>query len=254
MVSDQCNFSGPNTIYFYPDCRTAIVGNFGLNGILESGHMTEIVGVDQDAAQNPEPYFLAPDVEVNHVNYTNPCHWAMTSIFIYTQEGPTFQRDISTKDCICKQPMLPDPYEQLFVYVDSSRIPEAGQGLFAKIDIEADTVVSFYNGTRFASNDPDARLDSSYKINFDDQTDLDIPENMANLDQYCASLGHKVCHSFTPNCEFDNFDHPRFGPIKCIVSQRPIAKGEEITVHYEYILAVAPSWYATFSPPLTQPL
>lgn len=140
--------------------------------------------------------------------------------------------------------MLPDPYEQLFVYVHSSRIPEAGQGLFAKIDIEADTVVSFYNGTRFAASDPDARLDSRYKINFDDQTDLDIPDNMIEIEQYCASLGHKVCHSFIPNCEFDNFDHPRFGPIKCIVSLRPIAKDEELTVHYEYDLAVAPPWYA----------
>ena len=65
MVSDQCNFSGKNTVFFYPDCRTAIVGSFGLNGTLESGHVTEIIGVDSDLAQNPEPVFLAPDTDVS---------------------------------------------------------------------------------------------------------------------------------------------------------------------------------------------
>ena len=52
---------------------------------------------------------------------------------------------MSTKECISKQPLLADPYEDLFVYVDQSLIPDAGQGLFAKVDIEAATVISFYN-------------------------------------------------------------------------------------------------------------
>lgn len=64
MVSDQCDFSGNNTVYFYPDCRTALVGTFGVNGQLKTGHVTEIVGVDRDAAHNPEPVFLAPDTDV----------------------------------------------------------------------------------------------------------------------------------------------------------------------------------------------
>ena len=65
MVSDQCNFSGENTVFFYPDCRTAIVGTFGPGGQLKSGHVTEIVGVLRDAAQNPEPVYLAPDTDVS---------------------------------------------------------------------------------------------------------------------------------------------------------------------------------------------
>ena len=64
MVSDQIDFSGNNTVYFYPDCRTALVGTFGVNGQLKTGHVTEIVGVDRDAAHNPEPVFLAPDTDV----------------------------------------------------------------------------------------------------------------------------------------------------------------------------------------------
>ena len=65
MVSDQCDFSGENTVFFYPDCRTAIVGTFGPGGQLKSGHVTEIVGVLRDAAQNPEPMYLAPDTDVS---------------------------------------------------------------------------------------------------------------------------------------------------------------------------------------------
>eukprot|EP00093_Oithona_nana_P000825 00825.XXX_3564_2293_1 [CDS] Oithona nana genome sequencing. len=221
MASDQCDFSGDNTIYFYPDCRTAIIGTFGPNGQLKKGHVTEIIGVDQDPAKNPEPVFLAPD----------------------TQEGPEYVYDVSSNVCISKQPTLPDPYEELFVYVDSSLIPYAGEGLFAKLDIEASTVIAFYNGTRFKIDDPKNRLDSCFKINFNEEYDLDIPDDMTSTSNYKASLGHKVCHSFTPNCEFDNFEHPRFGDIKCIVTLRPIEQGEEITVNYQYDLAVAPPWY-----------
>ena len=149
---------------------------------------------------------------------------------------------MSTKECISKQPLLADPYEDLFVYVDQSLIPDAGQGLFAKVDIEAATVISFYNGTRFQVNDKSANENSNYKITFDANYDLDIPDEMISLENYRATLGHKVCHSFVPSCEFDNFQHPRFGPIKCIATIRPIAKGEELSVHYEYELSVAPSW------------
>ena len=31
---------------------------------------------------------------------------------------------------------------------------------------------------------------------------MDIPEDMRDTSQYRASLGHKVQHSFQPNCEF----------------------------------------------------
>ena len=182
--------------------------------------VTEIIGVDQDAAQNPEPVFLAPD----------------------TQEGPEYAYDISSNVCISTQPLLPDPYEELFVYVDTSLIPFAGEGLFAKLDIEASTVIAFYNGTRYKIDDPKNRVDSCFKITFNEDYDLDIPEEMTSVANYKASLGHKVCHSFTPNCEFDNFEHPRFGEIKCVVTLRPISQGEEITVNYQYQLSVAPPW------------
>ena len=53
----------------------------------------------------------------------------------------------------------------------------------------------------------------------------------------------QIQHSFTPNCEMDDFEHPRFGDIKCVATLRPIKAGEELTIHYEYELNTAPIWY-----------
>ena len=52
----------------------------------------------------------------------------------------------------------------------------------------------------------------------------------------------QIQHSFTPNCEMDDFEHPRFGDIKCVATLRPIKAGEELTIHYEYELNTAPIW------------
>ena len=89
---------------------------------------------------------------------------------------------------------------------------------------------------------------------------MDIPKEMATIEKYNATLAHKVSghltilrqkqwtknfqiqHSFTPNCEMDDFEHPRFGDIKCVASLKPIKAGEELTIHYAYELNTAPVW------------
>ena len=53
---------------------------------------------------------------------------------------------------------------------------------------------------------------NSYKI-FDPtrkRGTVDIPVELRSMDNYRASLAHKTNHSFIPNCEFDEFHHPRF--------------------------------------------
>ena len=109
-------------------------------------------------------------------------------------QGPEFEYDLSTKTCISKTPQVPDPYEELFVFVDQSSIPEAEEGLFAKTDIEESTVISFYNGTRLDVLDPDNSdiYDWPYKISLNEDWDLDIPEGLRTTDKYKATLGHKV--------------------------------------------------------------
>ncbi len=47
-------------------------------------------------------------------------------------------------------PLLRDPYESRTVEVRPSRVAGGGEGLFARIRIEPNTVMAFYNGQRVA--------------------------------------------------------------------------------------------------------
>ena len=103
---------------------------------------------------------------------------------------------------ISSDPKLCDPYEQHFVEIGKSRIPDAGQGLFAKNRIERCTVVSFYNGVRTKDddyvddgNDGDGEIKQEeyrYRLNLSSNEELDVPREMANVENYSATLGHKV--------------------------------------------------------------
>ena len=74
---------------------------------------------------------------------------------------------------------------------------------------------------------------------------IDIPPKCRQLDFYCATLAHKICHSFEPNADYAYAFHPRFdgGLIRCALAIRNIAPGEEITCNYKYKLDKAPRWY-----------
>ncbi len=108
---------------------------------------------------------------------------------------------------------------------------------------------------------------SPYRVNLYNQVDLDVPPRFRSLQNYRASLGHKVnlvlvlpsmmkekrkkmwsprfqvCYSFRPNCELDLFEHPRFGLINSVVTARDVLKGEEVTIDYGNSVDVAPGWY-----------
>ena len=45
-----------------------------------------------------------------------------------------------------------DPYEHTRVYVSQSRIPYAGEGLFAKQRVEAGSLLAIFNGVRIRDN------------------------------------------------------------------------------------------------------
>lgn len=81
-------------------------------------------------------------------------------------------------------------------------IPDAGQGLFAKSRIDRCTVVAFYNGVRTKEDgyeddekDNDVIIkeeEHRYRLNLSYNEELDVPRDMANVENYCATLGHKV--------------------------------------------------------------
>lgn len=227
--------------------------------------------------------YLYPGLDYGYVNgfFAKLCQ--VISVFLYgfpCIEALNFLLDTdeivfdpSTVTRLSRQPLRSDPYEDLHVYVSPSTIsPEAGEGLFAKENIEKGQLVCLFNGIRRTKEGRAAKAISCYnedwsdyrlflgKLNFswgrrystdqkmhfsDHSTDLDIPTEFVSIDKYKATLGHKACHTFgqAKNSRFDNLWHPRFGLIMSIVALRPIKQHEEILVNYNYDLKLAPEWY-----------
>ena len=86
--------------------------------------------------------------------------------------------------------------EAVQVECRESNVNGAGEGLFAKKDLPAGTIVAFYNGIRlpFKLGGPKEEWESSgYKIfvnaDFASGERMDIPQDMVSLQTYCATLG-----------------------------------------------------------------
>ena len=132
-----------------------------------------------------------------------------------TPNGPLRFREISTHNWICSQPTLKDPYEALQVEVRQSFVEDGGEGVFALQPLAKQTVIAFYNGVRLPPvMDVGDWEDCSYRIflHTDEEEDfrecLDIPCAMHDLAEYCATLGHKINHSFSQNCQLSHYIRP----------------------------------------------
>ncbi|KAK5865314.1 hypothetical protein PBY51_016488 [Eleginops maclovinus] len=221
-VNEEGEMTGDSVGYIYPDGLTALYGSFVDGEIIQARLATLI-----SSGSGRQHFEITPD-------------------------SPVYSYDKSTSTCITTHTLLPDPYESQMVFVADSLIKGAGQGLFAKVDAELDTVMSFYNGVRITHTEVDSRdwALNGNTISLDEDTVVDVPQPFNQLERYCASLGHKGNHSFTPNCKYDPFVHPRFGLIKCIRTLRAVHKGEELLVAYGYDHEEkgdsgpeAPEWY-----------
>ena len=92
-----------------------------------------------------------------------------------------------------------------------SCIKDAGQGLFARTDIEPGTIISFYNGLKVRTcrhkestviceyvmcdqvrSGGDWERPTPYKMFLDETQDIDIPASMTSTASYSSTLGHKV--------------------------------------------------------------
>lgn len=132
------------------------------------------------------------------------------------------------------------------VYVAKSKIEFAGEGLYAKRFLPAGTLVALFNGIRQRETGYVKKMAefSDYRIGMGaGEVCLDIPQGYVNVDKYCATTGHKACHSFRPNSGFREFAHPRFGRIMSIFAEKDIQRNEEVLVSYNYRIHQAPEWY-----------
>ena len=73
---------------------------------------------------------------------------------------------------------------------------------------------------------------------------LDIPLEFRDVVKFRRTLGHKVNHLFlVHNTQSKVVHHPVLGGIVCLVARVPILPGDEVTVHYNYDLELAPDWF-----------
>ena len=116
--------TGDKVIYLYPDLHMALVGQWQ-NDVMKGARLAKVSGVQFIEG------LLAPVVHL-----VSDC-------------DKEFHMDVSGFSKISSQPLIRDPYEAKFVRVDPSNLANGGEGLFAKRNLSANSVVAFYNGIRF---------------------------------------------------------------------------------------------------------
>ncbi|XP_047658038.1 histone-lysine N-methyltransferase SETD7 isoform X2 [Tachysurus fulvidraco] len=122
-VNEDGEMTGKSVAYIYPDGRTALYGSF-VDGELIEARLATLTH-----QENGRPHFtVQPD-------------------------SPVYSYDKSTSSCIAAHKTLLDPYESQRVYVGQSLMSGAGEGLFAKIDTDANTIMAFYNGVRITHSE-----------------------------------------------------------------------------------------------------
>ena len=194
-VDSEGRLTGDNIVYVYPDKETALIGQFE-DGQLVKARMAKLLKV-----LGTSTAVINDTGEVKLPNFSYRADFPESVCF-----------DVSSHDVLSLQPLLRDAYEQDRVYVEKSLIENAGEGLFAKVDLEEDEVVSFYNGVRLSHDEVDSRDWSANgnTLSLDEDTVIDVPAEYASTDIYCATLGHKANHSKDPNCKYDAYYHPRY--------------------------------------------
>ena len=214
-------FTGDNIIYIYPDMITCLVGKFR-EGVMIEARESRVERVIKG--------------EMLEVRCTTP-----------DPTGPIYSYQPSDNLRLKVDFQQQDPYERDRVECRVSGLENAGEGVFAVTDIAEDTVACFYHGLYLLPGQASSDENSDYQIYLDwcaapHSPALDIPAEAYT--QYKASLGHKVNHSWQPNCIYTKFQHPVFGHTALAIRTiRRVGKGEELTAHYRYDPEACPDWY-----------
>ena len=90
------------------------------------------------------------------------------------------------------EPTLRDPYESNMVEIGGSNIDGANEGLFARQDIEINTVIAFYNGSKARPEDyePESWETNNYKI-FDPE---DMPDGTIDIPVWAQVILSYLSH------------------------------------------------------------
>ena len=221
-VDSEGRWEGTDIVYLYPGLSLAVIGQYE-KGKLLIGREGILKGLEKDSSG-----MIVPSIRLitgRTISYESPgAHHIASNLH---------QRELM---------------ECMNVYVDTSKITNAGEGLFAKTEIKKGSLVSIFNGVRQRIHSRNLSVFddtwSDYRVCLDSSINIDIPDCYISCRSYSSTLGHKACHSFSPNSRFSQVFHPRWGKVVCIMALRDIARHEEITVSYGYKMTIAPKWYS----------
>jgi len=225
-VDDTGAFTGADIAFLYPDLSTALVGEWR-DGQLVAGRSSRLTRL-QEVHGVLVPSFTIPDNSTtNH-----------------------YERWISTDSCMLCPPHRQDPYESTLVRVAMSEVEGGGEGLYARKNIPAGTLIAFYNGIRMTKEQRTPWSDTGYAI-FVEWAErgrrtgdhMDLPPEFHASENYTSTLAHKLNHSFIANCEWSNAEHPCYGLIPSVSTCLDVLEGEELTINYGLDMERAPQWY-----------
>ena len=227
VVDKEGQFTGEDMMYIYPDLVTCLVGKFK-NGVMLEARESMV-----DMIVNP-----GEEGSILHVRAATP-----------DPDGHIFSYQPSDDQKMSVDYQQQDPYERDRVECRRSAVKNAGEGVFAITDIPQDTFVCFYHGIYLEEGQNSPQENCEYQIFLDwdaapASPSLDILPNAWSYKDYKASLGHKVNHSWQPNCQYAKLYHPVFGHTAMgIRTIRQVHRGEELSTNYRYDVDACPEWY-----------
>jgi len=225
-VDNNGTFTGPDIAFLYSDLSTALVGEWR-DGKLVAGRSSRLTGL-QEVRGVLVPSFTSTDnSSANH-----------------------YERWISTDSRMLCPPHRQDPYESTLVRVAKSEVEGGGEGLYARKNIPAGTLIAFYNGIRMTKEQRTPYGDTGYAI-FVEWAErgrktgdhMDLPPEFHASENYTSTLAHKLNHSFIANCEWSNAEHPCYGLVPSVTTCLDVLEGQELTINYGLDMERAPQWY-----------
>lgn len=226
-VDGKGMFTGTNIAFLYPDLSTAIVGEWH-DGHLVSGKSGRLTSLEEVQG------VLVPGFTLDEES----------------KEGNNYERWISTDKRMLCPPHQMDPYESTLVRVAKSEVEGGGEGLYAKRNIAAGTLIAYYNGIRMTKEQRTPYGDTGYAI-FVEWAErgrrtgdhMDLPPEFHSSENYTSTLAHKLNHSFIANCEWSNAEHPCYGLVPSVTTFLDVQEGQELTINYGLDMERAPQWY-----------
>ena len=179
------SISGSNISYIYPDMETAFLGRFE-NRVMKKAKYSRVLEVKCD--ENGLPYVSKFSKEPSAMFYHDP------PSNVSFGAGPD---------------RVVDPFERNMVDLRMSSIPNSGQGVFIKKDVEPSMVISLYNGYVYdakqmeiykrncahnvSKTDNERRHCNKYAIDIHYTNQMiNIPPEIDNPDTFFPTLGQKV--------------------------------------------------------------